>query len=73
HSAGSQFWKLIQDIKDEIRLGLRFSVGNGSGTQFWLDPWLDDEPLRMRFPRLFAIRDDPTVLVSAAALDEGWN
>ena len=27
----------------------------------------------MRFPRLFAICDDPTILVSAAALDEGWN
>uniref|UniRef100_A0A453NDC7 Reverse transcriptase zinc-binding domain-containing protein n=1 Tax=Aegilops tauschii subsp. strangulata TaxID=200361 RepID=A0A453NDC7_AEGTS len=34
HSAGSQFWKSVQAIKDEIRLGLRFSVGNGSGTQF---------------------------------------
>uniref|UniRef100_A0A453J5N4 Reverse transcriptase zinc-binding domain-containing protein n=1 Tax=Aegilops tauschii subsp. strangulata TaxID=200361 RepID=A0A453J5N4_AEGTS len=38
HLAGSQFWKSIQAIKEEIRLGLRFSVGNGSGTQFWLDP-----------------------------------
>ena len=73
HSAGSKFWKSIQAIKDEIRLGLRFSVGNGSGTQFWLDPWLDGEPLRIRFPRLFAICDDPTIIVSAAALDEGWN
>ena len=37
-SAGSQFWKSIQTIKEEIRLSLRFSVGNVSGTQFWLDP-----------------------------------
>uniref|UniRef100_A0A8I6X0D4 Reverse transcriptase domain-containing protein n=1 Tax=Hordeum vulgare subsp. vulgare TaxID=112509 RepID=A0A8I6X0D4_HORVV len=29
---GSQFWKSIQSIKHEIRLGLRFSVGDGSGT-----------------------------------------
>ena len=27
----------------------------------------------MRFPRLFAICDDPAILVSAAALEEGWN
>ncbi|XP_073360357.1 uncharacterized protein [Aegilops tauschii subsp. strangulata] len=59
HSAGSHFWKSVQAIKDEIRLGLRFS--------------LDGEPLRMRFPRLFTSCDDPTVLASAAALDEGWN
>ena len=73
HLPRSQFWKSVQAIKDEIRLGLRFSVGNGSGTQFWLDPWLEGKPLRLRFPRLFAICDDPTILVSAAALDEGWN
>uniref|UniRef100_A0A453S1I8 Reverse transcriptase zinc-binding domain-containing protein n=2 Tax=Aegilops tauschii subsp. strangulata TaxID=200361 RepID=A0A453S1I8_AEGTS len=65
--------KSVQAIKDEIRLGLRFSVGNGSGTQFWLDPWLDGEPLCIRFPRLFAICVDPVVLVFQAALDEGWN
>ncbi|KAI5015229.1 hypothetical protein ZWY2020_056619 [Hordeum vulgare] len=54
-STGSQFWKYIQGIKNDIRLGLRFLVGNGYGTQFWLDPWLDGEPLCLRFPRLFAI------------------
>ncbi|KAE8809708.1 hypothetical protein D1007_13596 [Hordeum vulgare] len=39
---GSQFWKSIQSIKHEIRLGLRVSVGNGSGTKFWMPvlPWL---------------------------------
>ena len=52
---------------------MRFSVGNGSGTQFWLDPWLEGEPFRLRFPRLFAICDDPTIIVSATALEEGWN
>ncbi|XP_020149087.1 uncharacterized mitochondrial protein AtMg00310-like [Aegilops tauschii subsp. strangulata] len=62
-SVGSEFWKSIQAIEGEIRLGLRFSIGNGSGTQFWLDPWFEDEPLRLRFPRLFAICVDPTILV----------
>ncbi|KAI4971131.1 hypothetical protein ZWY2020_002045 [Hordeum vulgare] len=72
-ATGSQFWKSIQGIKDDIRLGLQVSMGNGSGTQFWLDPWLDGEPLRLRFPRLFAICDDPTALVSASALEDGWH
>ncbi|KAI5020767.1 hypothetical protein ZWY2020_045655 [Hordeum vulgare] len=67
---GSQFWKSISGIKNDIRLGLRVSVGNGSGTQFWLDPWLDEEPLRLRFSRLFAICDDPSVLVCASALED---
>ncbi|KAE8785922.1 hypothetical protein D1007_40315 [Hordeum vulgare] len=69
---GSQFWKSIQGIKNDIRLSLRVSVGNGSGTQFWLDPWMDGERLRLRFLRLFAICDDPVVLVCACALEDGW-
>uniref|UniRef100_A0A8I6X3U8 Reverse transcriptase domain-containing protein n=1 Tax=Hordeum vulgare subsp. vulgare TaxID=112509 RepID=A0A8I6X3U8_HORVV len=72
-SAGSQFWKSIQAIKEEIRAGLRFSVHNGSGTQFWLDPWLDGAPLRLRFPGLFAICAASTILVSEAALVDGWH
>lgn len=72
-ATGSQFWKSIQGIKDDIRLGLRISVGNGAGTQFWLDPWLDGEPLRMRFPRLFAICGDPAALVSMTAREDGWH
>ncbi|KAE8780094.1 hypothetical protein D1007_46766 [Hordeum vulgare] len=72
-SAGSQFWKSIHAIKEEIRADLRFSVNNGSGTQFWLDPWLDGAPLRVRFPGLFAICAAPTILVSEAALADGWH
>ncbi|KAE8772657.1 protein transport protein sec24 [Hordeum vulgare] len=41
--------------------------------KFWLDPWLDEEPLRLRFPSLFAICDDPVVLLSEAALEDGWH
>ncbi|KAE8796520.1 Heparanase-like protein 2 [Hordeum vulgare] len=73
HSAGSQLWNSIQAIKEEIRVGLRFSVSNGSGAQFWLDPWLAREPLRLRFPGLFAICAETAVLVSEAALVDGWH
>ncbi|KAE8809575.1 hypothetical protein D1007_13868 [Hordeum vulgare] len=69
----AKFWKSIQGIKHDIRLSLRISVGNGSGTQFWLDPWLDGEPLRMRFPRLFSICGDPAALVAASAREDGWH
>ncbi|KAE8814193.1 abc transporter g family member 37 [Hordeum vulgare] len=68
----SQFWKSIQGIKNDIRLGLRISVGDGAETQFWLDPWMDVEPIRLCFPRVFASCDDLAVLVSASALEDGW-
>jgi hypothetical protein len=38
HHEGSQFWHAIQDLKQEICLGISFSIGNGEGTLFWLDP-----------------------------------
>uniref|UniRef100_A0A453DDW2 Reverse transcriptase zinc-binding domain-containing protein n=1 Tax=Aegilops tauschii subsp. strangulata TaxID=200361 RepID=A0A453DDW2_AEGTS len=31
---GSQFWRAIQRIKKDIRLGISFSLGNGKGIQF---------------------------------------
>uniref|UniRef100_A0A8I7B2B0 Reverse transcriptase zinc-binding domain-containing protein n=1 Tax=Hordeum vulgare subsp. vulgare TaxID=112509 RepID=A0A8I7B2B0_HORVV len=72
-ATGSQFWKSIQAIKNDIRLGLQISVGNWVGTQFRLDPWLDGEPLRLRFPMLFAICGDPAALVSTIAREDRWH
>jgi hypothetical protein len=63
---GSQFWRSIQRIKEDIRIGISFSLGNGNGIQFWQDPWLGTEALCISFPGLFAICLDPYVLVSVA-------
>ena len=70
---GSQFWRSIQTLKHEIRKGARFSIGNGEGTLFWLDPWLGGSPLQHRFPSLFAICADPMQLVGEALLNGNWN
>jgi hypothetical protein len=69
---GSQFWRTIQDLKQEIRLGIS-SIGNGEGTLFWLDPWLGEEPLRVGYPSLFAICSDPMLLVASTAHEGTWN
>jgi hypothetical protein len=63
---GSQFWRSIQDIKHEIRVGVTYSIGDGAGTLFWLDPWLGYRPLRLDFPQLFAIYADLMLLVATA-------
>ena len=69
---GSQFWRAIQAIKHEIRLGASFSVGDGRGTLFWLDPWLDGRSIRQEFPQLFAICLDPMLIVASAASHGRW-
>ena len=43
---GSQFWRSLKAVKQDIRLGATFSVGDGRGTLFWLDSWLGEQPLR---------------------------
>ena len=70
---GSQFWRSLQAIKHEIRLGATFSVGDGGSTLFWLDSWLGERPLRYEFPELFAICSDPMLLVADAVHNGRWN
>ena len=38
-------------------------VGNGKGTSFWLQSWIDDGPLKEKFPRLFALEENKQVTV----------
>nr|GEX44939.1 RNA-directed DNA polymerase, eukaryota, reverse transcriptase zinc-binding domain protein [Tanacetum cinerariifolium] len=42
----------------------KIRVGNGLNTIFWLDNWILDLPLSLRFPRIFALERDKTVLVT---------
>uniref|UniRef100_A0A453N509 Reverse transcriptase zinc-binding domain-containing protein n=1 Tax=Aegilops tauschii subsp. strangulata TaxID=200361 RepID=A0A453N509_AEGTS len=69
---GSQFWRSIQRIKEEIRLGISFSIGNGNGAKFWLDPWLGTEPIRVSYPGLFLICADLSALVFSTLRDGQW-
>ena len=70
---GSQFWRALQDIKQEIRLGASISVGDGKDTLFWLDSWLGGRPLRLEIPDLFSICSDPMLLVADAGRGGTWN
>jgi hypothetical protein len=66
HREGSQFWRSLQDIKHEIRMGVTHSIGDGEGTLLWLDSWLGGRPLRLDFPQLFTICSDPMLLMATA-------
>jgi hypothetical protein len=63
---GSQFWRSLQAIKHEIRMGVTHSIGDGAGTMFSLDSWLGEQPLRLDFSQVFAICSDPMRLVATA-------
>ena len=55
-------WDNIASISleaDKVNLPLNSlfskSLGNGSDTKFWMEPWCDNIPLEVRFPRLAAL------------------
>ncbi|XP_035842617.1 uncharacterized protein LOC118489106 [Helianthus annuus] len=43
----------IDDVP--LRNFFKGEVGNGDDISFWLDPWLDNGPLKYKFPTLFGI------------------
>nr|GFC23580.1 RNA-directed DNA polymerase, eukaryota, reverse transcriptase zinc-binding domain protein [Tanacetum cinerariifolium] len=48
-------------------------VGNGQNTKSWLDTWIFDSPLSVRFPRLFALDSDKQVSVASKWAASGFN
>nr|GEY88346.1 RNA-directed DNA polymerase, eukaryota [Tanacetum cinerariifolium] len=40
-------------------------IGDGRCTRFWLDIWILDKPLSVRFPRIFSLETDKSVTVAA--------
>jgi hypothetical protein len=66
---GSPFWRSLHKIKDFFKLEARFSLGNGQRIRFWTDCWLNNEPLSVRFERMFEISTDPDCLVAQVHQD----
>lgn len=59
-SFASTWWKDLMALEDQVGKDWFNSevvrkVGNWMDTRFWLDPWVSHVPLRMTYPRLFAI------------------
>jgi hypothetical protein len=38
-------------------------------THFWIDSWLDHGPLKLQYPRLFALSTSPQAMISDMAGD----
>ncbi|XP_057419024.1 uncharacterized protein LOC130713256 [Lotus japonicus] len=76
---GDVFNVLIEDDLMSLSFGksILVSVGDGKHTNFWNDPWTYNEPLRVSFPRIFALCDTrATLLAEVGKFHEGkwqWN
>nr|GEZ92835.1 hypothetical protein [Tanacetum cinerariifolium] len=75
-------WERVLASKKNGGLGFDFvsrckkRVGDGCNTRFWLDTWVFDCPLSVRFPRIFALEKDKAVFVSvklgAISIDDSF-
>nr|GEY55699.1 RNA-directed DNA polymerase, eukaryota [Tanacetum cinerariifolium] len=65
HVNQSSIWcSILREMQVLISKGFDFvshckkRVGDGHNTRLWYDSWVFDQPLRVRFPRLFALETD---------------
>ncbi|GJZ47554.1 RNA-directed DNA polymerase, eukaryota [Tanacetum coccineum] len=47
-------------------------VGNGSNVKFWLDEWVDNQPLKDRFNRLFYLESNKSCMINERLLSDSW-
>jgi hypothetical protein len=58
-------------VKHLFKVGAKHLVRDGARTNFWLDWWKDETPLKEKFQLLFAICDDDAISVATALQGEG--
>jgi len=69
---GSLWWREIVRIRDCLGSvfgnwyadNVRLKIGNGLNTLFWLDMWLGEVPLRVRYPRLYELSENKLLNVA---------
>lgn len=67
----SQFWAALLKVKDIFYKFAKKKIGNGRGTRFWEDIWVDDHALKNESPRLYNLCFDHNITVDEA-LQKGW-
>jgi len=73
------WWREMTRIRDGERAAsgnwyvdnVRLKTENGLETLFWLDRWLGEVPLRLRYPRLFELSENKLLTV-AQTYALGW-
>jgi hypothetical protein len=67
----SQFWKSLHKVKHLFKWGAIHKVGDGGLTQFWQNVWVTSVPLRIAFPKVYAICENEHITI-AECVRIGW-
>jgi hypothetical protein len=65
----SPMWTDLLKVKHIYLQGRGILIKDGAQTRFWLDPWLDSEPLALHAPVLFALCENKNISVAHALQD----
>lgn len=60
----SPVWSDLLKVKHIYIRGRRIKPNNGENTLFWVDPWLDDEPLYSKSSILFELCNDKKITLN---------
>jgi hypothetical protein len=52
---------------------LKYKVGDGASLRFWKDTWLSDEPLYIRYNRLFRLDSNKDFLINERLVNGSWS
>jgi hypothetical protein len=68
----STLWKDLMKVKHIYLQGREYRVGNRKSTSFWLDTWLGEKPLCLRYPYLYDLSSKQKCSVHEVAMNI-WN
>jgi hypothetical protein len=51
----SHFWSRLMKVKDKFFIRGSFRIRNGLEVRFWEDTWIEDKPLKLKYPSLYNI------------------
>ena len=65
HVHVSPFWRGVLTAITAFASNGEIEIGDGHSTRFWLDRWVGNDTLAMKFPNLFGLALDPSAMVGS--------
>ncbi|XP_026417438.1 uncharacterized protein LOC113312920 [Papaver somniferum] len=72
-SYGKSVWKGIMQCNSIFRSHVKFKAKSGRTIKFWLDRWLLDEPLCLKYPNLFSVSKTKNNSIAEIFQENQWN
>lgn len=69
----TRFWAAIKQIAPFMSISVKFSKGDGVHIKFWSDHWLEQGPIRQKYPCLYEYAQMKEMAVHQAYINGNWD